>query len=156
MDGRFALKLNITTSFIVILLRLPIPITDTEGRVFALCASMPKDVSSWAGDMAEGVEALETARRDCDLKPEEVNHRRGDYMCLRTGVSIGGGQQQPTVADNSETNNRILGNLNRTRFFERLASFSTCRRHFWIGQYGLMVLASDLQNMGASNACTVR
>jgi hypothetical protein len=86
---------------------------------------MPKDL--WAGTMAEGVEALETARRDCDLKPEMSNHRRGDYMCLRTGVSIGGGQQRPTVADNSESNDRILVNLNKTRFFERLASFSTCK-----------------------------
>jgi hypothetical protein len=89
---------------------------------------MPKDVS-WAGDMAEGVETLEAARRDCDLPAEKIHHRRGDYMCLRTGVSIGGGQQQPTVADNSEANSRVLVNLNRTRFFEKLASFSTCKFH---------------------------
>jgi hypothetical protein len=89
---------------------------------------MPKDIS-WAGNMAEGVEALEAARRDCDLIPEKSHHRRGDYMCLRTGVSIGGGQQRPTVASNSEANSRVLDNLNKTRFFERLASFSTCKFH---------------------------
>jgi len=87
---------------------------------------MPKDVS-WAGDMVEGAEALEAACQDCDLKPETSNHRRGNYMCIRTGVSIGGGQQRPMVADNSEANDRILVQLNGTRFFERLAAFSTCK-----------------------------
>src|ERR1700737_4784726 len=115
-DGRFLFKICIITNH-PFNFRLPIPIIDAEGRVFALCAGMPKD--GWAGIMAEGVDALEAARRDCDLKPEESNHRRGNYMCLRTGVSIGGGQQWPTVADNSETNSRVLDNLNRTPFFER-------------------------------------
>jgi hypothetical protein len=108
--------------------RLPIPITDAEGRTFALCAGMSKD-ASWADDMAEGVEALEAARRDCDLTPEQSKHRRGDYMCLRTGVSIGGGQRRPIAADNSNANNRVLDRLNKTRFFARLASFSTCKLH---------------------------
>ena len=74
------------------MLRTSIPITDTEKQVIALLASMPND-EAWDGNMRDGAEALETARRDCDLHPEHTHHRRGDYLNLRTGASIGGGQK---------------------------------------------------------------
>jgi hypothetical protein len=93
------------------MLRTSIPITDTEKRVFALLASMPHD-GAWDGSMRDAAEALETARQDCDLHLEYTHHRRGNYLNLRTGVSIGGGQKRPTVAANSDHNNEILDRLN--------------------------------------------
>ena len=86
---------------------------------------MPKD-GAWDSNMRDGAEALETARKHCDLKPEDVHHRRGDYLNLRSGVSIGGGQKRPTVALNSDCNNEILDHLNSMEFFQKLSKFSTC------------------------------
>jgi len=86
---------------------------------------MPKD-AAWASDMRGAAEALEMAREDCDLDPQDSHHRRGDYLNLRTGVSIGGGQKRPTVADNSDHNNLILENLNSMECFRKLANFTTC------------------------------
>jgi hypothetical protein len=105
--------------------RSSIPITDSEGLVFAILACMPKD-DAWNGHMRDGAEALETARHDCDLDPEDAYHRRGNYLNLRTGVSMGGGQTCPTAANNSDRNNEILDRLNSMECFQNLAKFTTC------------------------------
>ena len=101
------------------------PISDIEKLLFAVLPSMPKD-EDWDRNMRDSAEALEAARHDCDLHPEDANHRRGNYLNLRTGVSMGGGQPCPTAADNSVCNNEILDRLNSMECFQKLAKFTTC------------------------------
>ena len=86
---------------------------------------MPND-GAWDGNMRDCAEALETARQDCDLHPECTHHRRGNYLNLRTGVSIGGGQKRPMPAANSARNNEILDHLNSMESFRKLAKHTTC------------------------------
>ena len=105
--------------------RSSFPISDVEGLTFVVFPCMPKG-DAWDGDMAECAEALEKARQDCDLDPDDKHHRRGDYLNLRTGVSMGGGQMSPTVAKNSDRNNEILERLNSMECFKNLAKFTTC------------------------------
>lgn len=90
-----------------------------------LLASMPND-RAWNGNMQDAAEALEATRQDCDLHPEYTHHRRGNYLNLRTGVSIGGGQKRPTVAANSDRNNEILDHLHSMESFQKLAKHTTC------------------------------
>jgi hypothetical protein len=85
---------------------------------------MPGD-DDWDRLMREAAEALENARTDSDLNSKAGHHHRGDYFSLRTGVSMGGGQKQPTAAYNSDVNNEILRRLNSMECFQRIAGFST-------------------------------
>ena len=105
--------------------RSSIPITDVEKLAFAVLPSMPKD-DAWDGNMRDAAEALETAGNACDLGPKAAHHRRGNYLTLRTGVSMGGGQTCPTIAHNSDQNDEILDRLNSMECFEQLSRFTTC------------------------------
>jgi hypothetical protein len=112
---------------------------------------MPKD-EAWDGDMRGAAEALEAARRECDLDPEDAHHRQGDYLNLRTGVSIGGGQKRPTVALNSDRNNEILDRLNSMECFKKLSKFSTCKPRYsfsnltWLSSFDQLLLNHGRRN----------
>jgi len=77
--------------------------------------------------MQEAAEALEAACHKCRLPASEASHRRGDYFCLHSGVSMGSGQTKPMKMDDAynATNRCILDKLNCMGSFERLGGFST-------------------------------
>lgn len=71
--------------------RVPRPILDQHGRVFAVLAGRPRD-NGWDEVNAQLQEILETTREAYRPQPKQTNHRRGAFTAVSCGFSYGGGQ----------------------------------------------------------------
>ena len=126
-DGRCGIKFSafFLPKILTRTLSQTIPIVDRLRRVIAILAGRPKD-DQWREHMQQGAEALEDARQQGSFSPSAGSHRRGDFFCLRSGLSHGGGQTRPTNVANGATNQRILDRLSKMDCFRRIGAFATC------------------------------
>ena len=60
--------------------------------MIALCAGMPRD-DGWDAVAVDAAGAIEEVSKQCRFSAEQLDHRRGEYPALSTGVSFGGGQK---------------------------------------------------------------
>ncbi|KAG6892783.1 hypothetical protein C0992_012538 [Termitomyces sp. T32_za158] len=79
----------------------------------------------------EAAQLLEEVRPSLKLPPKACRHRRGNYAALSSGVSYGGGQQQPSTFKQSETTAAVIMILNSSTPFYRLAGFSSSVFSTW-------------------------
>jgi len=74
---------------------------DKEGRIIVFLAGRP-DGSDWDGVTSRSSDVLQRMRikgtKSHAFKPEELDHRRGKFLAVASGVSFGGGQ---TVGSNA-------------------------------------------------------
>lgn len=103
----------------------PTPIVSADGTLLGVLAGHmdPKD---WQRLHKEGMDALESARKDSSQVLDGDNHRRGNFSILRCGVSHGSGQKRPCNLSNNKTNAAILEKLNAMEVFGRIAGFTSC------------------------------
>jgi len=106
--------------------RTPTPIIDREGRVVAILAGRPAD-DSWDALSTEAAEALEEARRCCNVPAKDGRHRRGHFLALRCGVSHGSGQPEPGNLQNNPRNAEVLAGLNQKLPLMRMSGFATSK-----------------------------
>lgn len=77
----------------------------------------------------EAADALEHSRRSCIFRKEDINHRRGKFPALATGISYGGGQARPKNRANEPPNECVLNMLTSHAAFRRIAGFSAGKPH---------------------------
>ena len=106
--------------------RTPTPIIDREGRLVAILAGRPVD-DSWDALSTDAAEALEEARRRCNVPAKDGRHRRGHFLALRCGVSHGSGQTEPGNLQNNPCNAEVLAELNQKLPFMRMSGFATSK-----------------------------
>ncbi|KAI9068209.1 hypothetical protein FKP32DRAFT_1562192, partial [Trametes sanguinea] len=98
------------------------PILDKDGRVFAVLAGSPRD-SNWGRVNEEIQEIFETAREAYGLTGKQVNHRRGDFPAVTSGISFGGGQQVVANLVHSKHNQSVVDALLQQTAVRRVANF---------------------------------
>ena len=104
--------------------RLPAPVIDQSGRVIAVLAGHP-EAEDWEAVHLAAAQALEDARSASSFPSSSLEHRRGNFQALMTGVSIGNGQQQPSNLRNSRVNKKVVDELGNATPFQRLAGYSS-------------------------------
>ncbi|KAH9846592.1 hypothetical protein C2E23DRAFT_683769, partial [Lenzites betulinus] len=105
------------------------PIVDAEGTVFAVLAGRPRD-EGWDKEVCDATRALEDARATCGMNGEYL-HRRGEYPCITSGISYGGGQTHPSNFDNGPTVQRVLNGLLARPSIRRLANYANGAFRLW-------------------------
>ncbi|KAK7022490.1 hypothetical protein R3P38DRAFT_3317680 [Favolaschia claudopus] len=101
------------------------PVVDKTDKVVAVVAGMPDDPNFKRDVHDRAVEAMEAARKKASVSEERQSHRRGEFIQLTTGDSMGGGQQEPGALVNGAINAAILASLVSSEPFVRLAGFAT-------------------------------
>jgi hypothetical protein len=104
--------------------KIAVPITDGSGRVIAVLVGRPDD-ENWEVVHLSAAQALEDARPKRRFPPKSLNHRRGTYPALHSGVSIGNGQKRPSNLVNDAENEKVVEHLATLSPFKRLAGFSS-------------------------------
>jgi hypothetical protein len=90
MGGKF-LEPGSLSGTDVILGRAAHAVTDRCGRIIAMLTARPED-PGWEDDIKEIATAMAAAGKDVQWILDDLNHRRGWFKSLSTGVSYGGGQ----------------------------------------------------------------
>ncbi|KAJ6522122.1 hypothetical protein DFH09DRAFT_938563, partial [Mycena vulgaris] len=103
-------------------------ILDAHGRIIAILLGRPED-PDWDDVVRDAVKAMNRARRagraSGAFRRKDINHRRGRYALLSTGVSFGGGQKRPGNLVNSPKRQKIINYLLRNKSLRRLAGFQS-------------------------------
>jgi hypothetical protein len=90
--------------------RDPKLILDNHGRIIAILIGTPED-PDWDAVIADAVRELRRARRRCIRRgvwrTSRPLHRRGRYIPLSTGVSLGGGQKVSAATPSSVPRSNI-------------------------------------------------
>lgn len=108
----------------------PTAILDSKGRIIAMLTGRPSD-TGWEDVIKKAIEALEAAGRGVRWTWEDVNHRRGFFAALTTGVSYGGGQTIPANLRNSKSRQKIIDGLLQHPSFHRIAGWGSSQFAFW-------------------------
>ncbi|KAK7023021.1 hypothetical protein R3P38DRAFT_2531951 [Favolaschia claudopus] len=101
------------------------PIIDTTDKVVGVVAGIPDDPNFMRDVHDRAVEAMEAARLQASIAEDRKTHRRGNFIQLTAGDSMGGGQEQPGALVNGVINAAILASLISSSPFIRLAGFAT-------------------------------
>ncbi|KAH9890586.1 hypothetical protein C8Q73DRAFT_793029 [Cubamyces lactineus] len=101
----------------------PHVLLDAHGRILAILAGHPAD-GKWNAIIEEASEAMERARKECELDDGKI-HRRGKFATLARGVSFGGGQTAPTNMGNDAHHEEVLSALCGNKAIQRLAGFGS-------------------------------
>ncbi|KAJ7077655.1 hypothetical protein B0H15DRAFT_759244, partial [Mycena belliarum] len=103
-------------------------ILDAQGRIVAVLVGTPKD-PNWDAVVGEAVSEMDRARRRCirhriytHLSPL---HRRGRFIALASGFSMGGGQIRPGNLYRGPIQYRITRSLCRHRSVRRIMGFQS-------------------------------
>lgn len=71
-------------------------IVDADDRIVAILAGHPDD-PLWIPVINDGFEYMkdigDSGVKEKKFKPDDVNHRRGEFVAFASGVSFGGGQR---------------------------------------------------------------
>lgn len=108
----------------------PTAILDSKRRIVAMLTGRPMD-TDWDNVIKQAVEALEEAGRSVRWTWEDINHRRGFFAALTTGVSYGGGQTIPANLRNSKSRQKTIDGLLRHPSFLRIAGWGSSQFAFW-------------------------
>ncbi|KAF9487450.1 hypothetical protein BDN71DRAFT_1491355 [Pleurotus eryngii] len=110
----------------------PRPLIDTKGRIFAVLAGRPKDLS-FDSDCEAAYGAMASELQGFNLQEKEIRHRRGDFPAMATGVSYGNGQTEPSRLAAGETgpNADGLKRLLNNRQIQRIASYADSAFKLW-------------------------
>ncbi|KAJ6509618.1 hypothetical protein DFH09DRAFT_915220, partial [Mycena vulgaris] len=108
--------------------RDPKLILDRHGRIIAVLLGKPED-PDWDVVIADAVKEMERARRRCLRYGIHRNarplHRRGRYIPLSAGPSLGGGQQRPGNLYSGPVLHRIIRRVRRNRNVRRVMGFQS-------------------------------
>ncbi|KAL1939367.1 hypothetical protein VTO73DRAFT_9923 [Trametes versicolor] len=102
--------------------RVPRPILDQHGRVFAVLAGRPRD-TGWDEVNAQLQEILETTREAYRPQPKQTNHRRGTFTAVSCGFSYGGGQTYVRNVALDPDNQGVMDSLTQQKAVQRVANF---------------------------------
>ncbi|KAJ7094132.1 hypothetical protein C8R44DRAFT_645582, partial [Mycena epipterygia] len=91
-------------------------IVDTQGRIIAILFGTPED-PNWDAVVADAVKELDHARRRCIryciYRTEHPSHRRGHFVSVTFGGSLGGGQMRPGNVYSGSVLHRISRRIRR-------------------------------------------
>ncbi|KAJ7457108.1 hypothetical protein FB451DRAFT_1183613 [Mycena latifolia] len=108
--------------------RDPKLILDLHGRIVAILLDTPED-PDWDAVIADAVKEMARARRRCIRHGIYCNahpvHRRGRYMPLTVGGSLGGGQRRPGNLYSGPVQHRITRRLKRNPSVKRIMGFQS-------------------------------
>ncbi|KAJ7739351.1 hypothetical protein B0H16DRAFT_1664578 [Mycena metata] len=102
-------------------------IVDAEGRIVAILLGTPDD-PEWPSVIREAARAMDRARRiACKRGGWRVGrvHRRGRYLPLFDGVSLGGGQKRPGNLRNTKLFSYLVKELLKNKAIRRIAGFQS-------------------------------
>ncbi|KAG6849078.1 hypothetical protein H0H93_011464 [Arthromyces matolae] len=108
----------------------PTPIVDSCGRILAHLAGHP-DSEDWADTCQEAAGLMDDARAQLGLSDEADPQRRGSYHSITFGVSHGGGQRCPGMLKLDVHHQRVVGMLNQSRPFRRMANLASSMVKTW-------------------------
>lgn len=98
------------------------PITDSSGRIVAVLAPPPSDLS-YIESTKQAFEKMKHEVAQANFSPKELfDHRRGDFHALNIGLSYGNGHTRPTHF-NGGRYQKIADALLEDAHIQRLASY---------------------------------
>ncbi|RPD55261.1 hypothetical protein L226DRAFT_470756, partial [Lentinus tigrinus ALCF2SS1-7] len=103
--------------------RTPLPLLDSDGRVFAILAGSPRDDTSWQACVRDAARAMKDLRREYRFAANPKPNRRGDYPIVTVGISYGGGQKWPSNMAQTKHNSRVVSNILKHPAIKRVAGF---------------------------------
>ncbi|KAJ3871362.1 hypothetical protein F5051DRAFT_433918 [Lentinula edodes] len=100
-----------------------VPFADAEGRVYGLVV-YPNDpgVRKCAEEAAR---LIQSERSNCSFSAEQLEHRRGSFPALTTGVAHGNGRTHPQNIVHNVANTSVLKRLTSSKPFQCLSGFAT-------------------------------
>ncbi|KAJ7936118.1 hypothetical protein B0H13DRAFT_1589846, partial [Mycena leptocephala] len=98
------------------------PLIDSDRFAFALLGGHPND-PSWQKDVAEKAAELKSGAPPSTPASRQAPPRRGPFHAKTVGVSMGGGQKEPTGFFHSTLNTILIAQLLATEPFQRIAGF---------------------------------
>lgn len=101
----------------------PTALVDTDGRLIVLLAGRPRNDPTWSRDVEDAVQSLAVVEEEFRLRGEKLDHRRGHYAYLGTGVSFGGGQTFPSNLQNPAWKQDLINRLVNRECWRRIAGF---------------------------------
>ncbi|TFK61024.1 hypothetical protein BDN72DRAFT_872812 [Pluteus cervinus] len=107
----------------------PRPISDADGRIFAVLAGQPND-ASYKNASHKAFTSLSEAGDATHFRPKDKKHRRGHFPALNVGVTHGKGTAHPINLNTKPydaTVKRVLQDPN----IQRLASFADASFALW-------------------------
>ncbi|KAF8068575.1 hypothetical protein FPV67DRAFT_1668653 [Lyophyllum atratum] len=106
----------------------PKVIYDSQRRGIVTLAGRPED-PKWDTVIQNAVTAMEAARdeglKDEHIDAKDVKHRRGEFVALATGTSIGGGQKEPQNLHHKPARGRLIRRLLQNKNIRRIAGFQS-------------------------------
>ncbi|KJA25611.1 hypothetical protein HYPSUDRAFT_53116 [Hypholoma sublateritium FD-334 SS-4] len=103
------------------------PLVGYDGTVYAVIAGRPND-ASYAADQNEVAEAMCAAGGRLVFRPNQLNHKRGDFPAINVGVSHARGTTQPVnlQVDDPKTIDGLLA----LPAVQRMVKFANGKRSF--------------------------
>ncbi|OJT12473.1 hypothetical protein TRAPUB_10981 [Trametes pubescens] len=99
------------------------PILDKNGRVFAVLAGRPRD-PSWDQVNSDLQAIFDTTRGAYSLEPKQLQHRRGAFPAISSGISYGGGQKHVmNLSQKTQSNQAVMDSLLAQTAVRRVANF---------------------------------
>ncbi|KAI0055072.1 hypothetical protein BV25DRAFT_1816152, partial [Artomyces pyxidatus] len=91
--------------------RQPTAIVDRKGRIVVYLAGQPKNDATWKENAKTASRAMVDELRALRFTDKEVDHRRGQYPTLTTGMTYGGGPNAHRAAISRLTSNAAFNRL---------------------------------------------
>ncbi|KAK7033880.1 hypothetical protein R3P38DRAFT_2773188 [Favolaschia claudopus] len=107
------------------------PVVDSEGKIFAVHGSTPKDPTFISKVHDPAVAALEKARDQMSIPAGSEQHRRGKFVTLTGGQSHGNRREGPMDVTNGVINAAVFLALITNAAFISLAGFATSLFATW-------------------------
>ncbi|KAJ8469826.1 hypothetical protein ONZ45_g16758 [Pleurotus djamor] len=108
---------------------------DSQGRMF-LGGGSPKDVSGWEEVNKEACAAINSAREACSFSEKQLDHQRGLFPVLASGVSYGNGRKRPLNVKNTARNARALKKLFAEESLQRIVGLQNQLLHSFSPKLG--------------------
>ncbi|KAJ7755945.1 hypothetical protein B0H16DRAFT_1458465 [Mycena metata] len=108
----------------------PHPILDRHGRIIAVLAGQPDNVSYRAATFL-AFEAIRNASNTARFPADMRKHRRGLFPAINIGLSYGKGQSTPCWLNNKEYTN-LADNLLQNLSIQRMAAFADTSFALWV------------------------
>ncbi|KAI0743713.1 hypothetical protein C8Q80DRAFT_1106888, partial [Daedaleopsis nitida] len=119
-----------------------VPLVDDQGRIIALLAGRPADDAGWAQVNQEAQCAFERAREEYRFKDSQVDHRRGTYAAITSGISYGSGQRRVSNLADSAHNRRVIRDL-LLRFADSVFMSAAPQMYLYYAQTLRAILDND-------------